>query len=82
MICVTYEDIFGNEYVTLAADDQSYIRTVAEFEEIPVIDYLFTLQELEIFKNLPTQRLPAARNNNSRTSTSTIETTRPPSSPI
>lgn len=82
MICVTYEDVFGHEYVTLAADDQSYIRTVATFKEIAITDYVFTFQQLEAFRNLPRQRLHAARNIHSRTLTSTTETTRPPSSPI
>jgi hypothetical protein len=58
---VTYQDIFGNFYVSIAANDETFIQPInSEFKEIKIEDKTFSKNDFEDFNKLQTQRLHAA----------------------
>ncbi len=49
IICVTYEDVFENKYVSITGDSESHIRSIDEdFKEIKIQKYIFTKKILKI----------------------------------
>jgi hypothetical protein len=61
IICVVYEDIFKNKYVTIAADDESYIQAFDEkFNSFQLLDGTIEKSNIEDFLKLNTQRLGQA----------------------
>lgn len=61
VICITYEDVFNHRYVTIAADDESFIQPItAPFKGISISKKDFNLSDIHDYERLPTQRLAAA----------------------
>ncbi len=76
VICITYEDIFETKYVTIGADDESFIQPLnEEFKRISIRDRDFNKDDFDKFMNLQTRRLAAAKI--SLTSFTTDQTTSP-----
>ncbi|HUC81765.1 MAG TPA: hypothetical protein VMR70_12670 [Flavisolibacter sp.] len=66
VICATYEDIFGNKYVSIGVDDESFVQPLNKgFKEIVIQGNTFKLTDFESFLQLPAQRLRVALNGGS-----------------
>lgn len=78
VICVTYQDIFGNYYASIGADDETFITELNDnYQEITIEGKKFTLNDFIKFNQLPTQRLHAALSSGHHSNTTTSQTTNP-----
>lgn len=58
IICVTYEDVFENKYVSITGDSESHIRSMDEnFKDIKIQNTIFTKKDIEDYLELKTERL-------------------------
>lgn len=71
VICVVYEDIFGERYVSIGADDESQFRRMkGTFVPIEIEGYALEKKDIEAFWSLPSERLHRAILGVSSTTTS------------
>jgi hypothetical protein len=63
VICIIYEDIFGSQYVSLAADDETYVRSLNHnFKPIQIKNRKFEKGEFDSILKMESERLPVLRN--------------------
>ena len=77
VICVTYQDIFGNNYVTIGADDESISQPINSDTSIIIDGTEFNEKDFTDFLNNPTKRLRQAIAESQLHTSVTSQTTNP-----